>query len=398
MKLLAALAVSVLAAKPVPIKIQAAQIGNTGGLNQARIGLPLLAPTLNPTLNRGPLQNLTLTPGVIDLTPRLNDFNAQTVQFGKTEAETGGGENEVSSLAQLESAAKTADVSLTFDGYKQEETLEEAKPGMFARFIDRRSAPEKAGIETASLPAPAPLAMGPLKRKNSRWTLGGRPLKKLGHGTIGTVEVHPNYPGLIVKTIEPSFDQLFMGLTYEVASEADNKAAETLASAGVGPKVIGSAVVAGRRVSVRERVFGKTMQELADKKLFGEKEEGLVHDMLRRMAAANTLVTDLKPENIMIGHTEKDHEVKAWFIDGGMVEELPAGLDLEGRYQKILNFPNVVAVRQDMNSGRMIESYRTLESYLQDERDRRAMKPWRYFVKSVWDAYMRGGAGMGMPK
>lgn len=395
MKLLLALAVSALAAKPVPIKVQAG-LNKPGGnpLAQQNLG----APFLSPTMQVPSLQGLKPAPNPLGVAASLNDFNAQNVKLGQMDDGQGGGENKVTAMAQAETAALSENAALTFDGYEQADTLEEPGTSLFARFANGWSRPVKANLQTVTLTPAAPLGLESLKRRGGRWGVNGRRLQKLGQGTIGTVEVHPNRPGLIVKTIEPNVDQLLFGASVPEAKEADFAVSEVLAKAGVGPRVLGTAFINGRHVSVRERVFGRTMMDLVWSKQFGEAEEALVLDMVRRMAAANTLVGDMKPENIMIGTTEKDPQVKAWFVDGGMIEEMPQGLDDAARAQKILDYPNVVTIRADMNSGQMIMSYKTLRQYLQEPRDRREMPRWKYILKSIAKAYLSGGGGGMIPR
>lgn len=237
-----------------------------------------------------------------------------------------------------------------------------------------------------------PLALEGLKRKGEKWFVGDKQLARLGSGTVGRVDVHPTRPGLVVKTIDPSVDQfLFAGLDIKTAIAADEKAAQVLAAAGVGPAFFGGKTVDGRRVSVRERVFGQTMGDIIAQKKFGAEEEALVLDMVRRMAEKNVLVSDLKPENIMIGTTERDPVRKAWFIDGGIVEEMPAGLTVEQRMDKILDYPNVIALRQDYNARQVIETIRTLRFYVADGREDSSLSGWRLFLKKFLAALVMGG-------
>jgi hypothetical protein len=256
----------------------------------------------------------------------------------------------------------------------------------------------------AKAPAPRPKAEAPLddspagklglsglKRQGDGWVKDGRPLQRVARGTIGFIDIHPTRPGLIVKTISPHTDQFFNGLTIDVAVAADDKAAQALADAGVGPKVLGTATIDKRHVSVRERVFGKTMRQLIDEKSFGAEEEALVLDMARRMAKANTLVSDMTPQNIMIGVTERDGTRKAYFVDGGIVESFPPGLDEEARYDKILDYPNVIMMRMDYNTRQIEETVRPLRFFLKEGREESSMSRWQLFWKRLFAAFMQGG-------
>jgi len=159
----------------------------------------------------------------------------------------------------------------------------------------------------------------------------------------------------------------------------------------VGPRIVAAAVVDGRRVTVRERVFGETIQDLVRRRSFGAEEEALVLDMLRRMAARNVLVSDLTPLNIMIGTTERDPVRKAWFIDGGLVDAFPEGLTEEQRVEKLLDYPNVVGQRLDYNTRRVEETVRTLRHFLAVGREESAMPRWRLFLRKLFEAFMQSG-------
>ncbi len=259
---------------------------------------------------------------------------------------------------------------------------------------------EKAFGAKAPAPKPRPdpnatdhgrLGLDGLSLKGSRWLKDGRILDRLGRGSIGFVTVHPARPGLIMKTIQPSFEQALGGLDIKDAIAHDEASAKVLADAGVGPAFLGAAVLEGRRVSVRERVFGKTLSGLIHDRAFGAEEEALVLDMVRRMAAKGVLVSDLKPENIMIGSTERDPERRAWFVDGGVVEKFPDGLDEEGRARMILDYPNVIAMRNDHNARQVVETVRTLRFFIADGREDSSLPRWGLFWKRFKQSLLLSG-------
>jgi hypothetical protein len=252
------------------------------------------------------------------------------------------------------------------------------------------AAKPKAAAEIDRSPA-GRLGLSGVALKAGRWYKGTLPLKRIARGTIGFVDVHPTRPGLILKTIDPVLDQFLNGLSVKEAIDADDKAASVLAAAGVGPKVLGTMMLDNRHVSVRERILGRTMQSLVDDKAFGPQEEALVLDMARRMAKAKVLVSDMKPENIMIGTTERDGTRKAWFIDGGIVEEFAPGMDEEARYNRILDYPNVIMMRLDYNTRSIQETVRPLRFFIQDGREDSSMSRWRLFLKKFWAAFLMGG-------
>ncbi len=238
------------------------------------------------------------------------------------------------------------------------------------------------------------LALPAMTFKRESWRIEGKKLERLGSGTVGFVDVHPTAPGLVIKTINPSFDQLFNGLDHKTAAEADDKAAAELERAGAGPKVLATQKIAGHHVSIRERIFGKTMIDLMDTRGYGEEENRLVMEMLGRMAEKGAMVTDLVPSNVMIGTTERDAERKAYFIDGGMVESFPEGLEPEKRVDYILNYPQVVGIRQDPSNFKPIEMTKRFRSAVNEglERSRpatRAQRFWQGLKRFFANAYIQ---------
>lgn len=239
-------------------------------------------------------------------------------------------------------------------------------------------------LSAPSILTPQPAALPEMAFKRESWRLEGKKLERLGSGTVGFVDVHPNDPSLIVKTINPSLDQFMMGLDYKTAVEADDKAAAELARAGVGPRIIATQKIAGRHLSIRERIFGETMIRLMDDRKYGEEENRMVMEMLGRMAETGAMVTDLVPSNVMIGTTARDPERRAYFIDGGMVESFPEGLDAEAKVTYLLDYAQVVGVRQDPSNFKPIEMTKRFRSAVDEglERSRPATR-WQRVKQGV---------------
>jgi hypothetical protein len=238
----------------------------------------------------------------------------------------------------------------------------------------------------------APLELDGLELKRGSWRRGAAPLERLGQGEFGFVDVHPTIPGAVVKTVEHSAEiQLFSNASHEDSAVKEEETSRALADADAGPRHFGRAVRAGRRVSVRERVFGETLEQLGRGKRLGPAERELVLDLLRRMGEANTKSDDMRPSNVMIGRTLLDPRRRAYVVDGGNLSALPAGLDAEGRVRALLDEPIVLRARFDPNMG-WIEKVRTMRQIL-DEGVERASRTTRWLrFKGFWKDFGRAMA------
>jgi hypothetical protein len=157
-----------------------------------------------------------------------------------------------------------------------------------------------------------------LTLKRGAWRRGEEKLERLGQGEFGFVDVHPTVPGAVIKTVEHSASiQLFSNPDPRKSAELEETTARALAAADAGPRHFGRAAVAGRLVSVRERVYGDTLESLSREKRLGPGESALVLDLLRRLAAANLKSDDMRPANVMIGRTLLDPRRRAYLVDGG---------------------------------------------------------------------------------
>ncbi|MFI5345992.1 MAG: hypothetical protein ACHQ51_06425 [Elusimicrobiota bacterium] len=204
-------------------------------------------------------------------------------------------------------------------------------------------AAEKAdGIELHPLLAgkSADLRLDGLTYKGTTLMRSGQKAEFVGRGMRGVVAAHPEIPGAVVKTVSmvgsanPMIAETELSPTALFQKEA--KTARALEAAGVGPRYFGDGVVDGRLSSVRERVYGNTLEKLFSARAYGPKEHALVLVMLRKMADAGISASDMKPANIMIGSTAADPERRAYLVDGGAVSALPADLPAEKRVESLL--------------------------------------------------------------
>ena len=201
------------------------------------------------------------------------------------------------------------------------------------------------GVKTPSL------ELDGLTMKRGAWKSGGAYLGRLGQGEFGFVDVHPSVDGAVIKTVEHSASvAMFNFDPIEKTADGEEATANLLAKADAGPRFLGRAVHGRRLVSVRERVYGDTADDLMRAGKFGPDEKALVLELLRRLAAAGVHTNDLRPSNIMIGTTKLDHRRRAWIVDGGQPLELPAGT-VDQRLEHIVNTPVMLRGRMDPNVG-----------------------------------------------
>ncbi len=175
------------------------------------------------------------------------------------------------------------------------------------------------------------LELDGLTYKGARLQKSGLSAKSLGVGMRGFVDAHPSVPGAVIKTVNMASSANPMiaaeQLTEHAYSEKEETVARELEALGAGPKYFGKTTLDGRLVSVRERIYGKTIEKMMSARTYGHEEHALVLAMLRKLADAGVTATDLKTENIMIGRTAADPTIKAWLVDGGSLAKLPAGTE-----------------------------------------------------------------------
>jgi hypothetical protein len=207
---------------------------------------------------------------------------------------------------------------------------------------------------------------------------------RLGQGEFGFVDVHPTIQGAVVKTVAYSGSvEMFSDTPPERTAEQEETISRALAAADAGPRHFGRSSPHGYLVSVRERVFGDTLDDLSRGRRLGPEERELVLDLLRRLAAAGLKPADLRAPNVMIGRTLLDPRRRAYVVDGGKFLPVPPELDAEGRYRDLLNEPIVIMARFDRYAG-MIQTTQTMREVLDKgvERSER-VTGWQRF-KGFW--------------
>jgi hypothetical protein len=127
-------------------------------------------------------------------------------------------------------------------------------------------------------------------------------------------------------------------------------------------------------VSVRERIYGSTIQQLARDRKFGPEEHRLVMELLDRLADARLKAEDLKPSNIMIGATKADPVRRAYIVDGGKLAAWDESLSRDEVRRAIQHQPVMIEGRNDPNFG-WIGIYRTVDQLL-NEALAKSAKPW----------------------
>ncbi len=188
--------------------------------------------------------------------------------------------------------------------------------------------------------------------KGGVWRDGDAKLQRLGRGEFGFVDVNPRVEGAVMKTTAHSSTvELLTTDGPDKTSEKEQATADALAAADAGPRHFGRFNPLGYYVSLRERVYGKTLHDMMRAREFGEEEKELMLDLVRRLAKANLLVNDMRPENIMIGRTLLDPRRRAYVVDGGGIIPIPEGLDENGRVDFILKNPISLRGRMDRYVG-----------------------------------------------
>ncbi len=169
----------------------------------------------------------------------------------------------------------------------------------------------------------------------------GSPAPELGRGLRGVVNVHPGIEGAVIKTVRMVAQSNELAAASESTpaqlSAKEEETARALEALGAGPRFFGSGVLDGERLSVRERVYGETVETLASARAYGPDEHALVLEMLGLLAGAGKTATDLKTANIMIGRTASDPRRRAYLVDGGALAALPAGVAAEKRLDAVLD-------------------------------------------------------------
>lgn len=285
-------------------------------------------------------------------------------------------------------------------------SLAQAKPGLAVpiKTLASRVGPQELAklAELSRSPAvdsffdgsrPAPLELDGLDFKRGRLRDGPEKAGFMGQGGFGRVDEHPRVPGAVVKTVEVAFENLLFGSEAELKKNLaeEEPTARRLAEAGVGPRFLGHGKISGRSSSVRERVYGRTMQSLVWDRRFGPEEARLVEEMLDRMAAAGLQADDLHPRNIVIGRTVLVPERRAYLVDGGKILDVQAGTSREELRKQIDEQLVVVVTRFDPNVGE-ITTRKPFRAFIDDGLRRFSRTSWRQrLVDGLKEAFLSGG-------
>jgi hypothetical protein len=241
----------------------------------------------------------------------------------------------------------------------------------------------------------------------------GEAAEKLGQGGWGIVFTHPRLDGAVAKMVALEFmTQLGTNRTAKETARDEEATAHRLSAAVAGPRHFGQVMVdiqpdltlrftnAIRRlfgrpekryqayVSVRERIYGATIQRLAWDRKYGPEEHALVMRMLDRMADARIKVDDLKPANIMIGATKADPVRRAYVVDGGNLEAWDDSLSRDEVRRAIGQQAIAIEWKVDPYVGR-VEKYRTVDELLNEALEQSRDKPlWRRIWDAIKDSYL----------
>jgi hypothetical protein len=260
--------------------------------------------------------------------------------------------------------------------------------GLAALAAEGRADPALARVFDHAAAAPS-LELDGIVSKGSSLRLGQEKLGFLGQGEFGAVYEHPSIPGAIVKAVQHGFEvSLFMmNKTITDTANEEETVSRALAAADAGPRYFGRAVVARRELSVRERIYGDTMQQLARDRKFGPEEQALVLDLLRRMAKGRLYTDDKRAPNIMIGRTLLDPRRRAYLIDGGNILPVDAAVSEDELYGNLLHQNTILIRKMDPHMGE-IEISRPFSQLMADAVYRsRPTTTWQRFKDGLREAF-----------
>lgn len=239
------------------------------------------------------------------------------------------------------------------------------------------------------------LALGGLS-VSSKLRVDGQAVRPLGRGEFGVVYPHPRVEGAVIKVVEPSAEAVLFGFgafTPKSIADEEEATARAYAAAGAGPRYLGRAVVDGRLVSVRERVYGEQVDRMIADRRFRDEELGLMYELLAKMARERLKSDDLRLPNVMIGTTALDPARRAYVVDGGKLLEFPDGQPEPERLAALVEHPVRLHARLDPFVG-VIEHTRPLRELLEEGVDRAgddtAWKRFKRFFKEMKNAPMYG--------
>lgn len=198
-------------------------------------------------------------------------------------------------------------------------------------------------------------------------SLDGRELAALGQGYWGIVYEHPRFPGAVIKLpVVSAAGRLFdPPASWPEVLRKEAATTEKLAELGAGPRLLGRAEIEGVQVMIRERVFGETVSSYIRARQFTNVELALFESLVDRLVAGAISVIDMRPDNLILGHTLFGSGVAAFVIDGMGYMTLSAfGPEKEVR-RRIFNQDFVLELQYVDGSG-WVDRVCQLGPYLED--------------------------------
>lgn len=212
-------------------------------------------------------------------------------------------------------------------------------------------------------------------------------LDGLGRGNFGIVYDHPKIKGAVIKLTDHAPEILMEdpARTHEQTADDEDAVLRRLAGAGLAPQVLGKDVIGGRPVSVREKIYGETLEDLIARKGYGPAEHALVMDLLARAAAQHLFPEDMRPPNIMIGTTLRDPVRRAYVVDSTRARDVDPGVSVERLREDLYRQEIVVSHRRDPFMGPIVNT-KPLNEILDKALGIR--KPWRQrFAEFLHDLF-----------
>lgn len=150
-------------------------------------------------------------------------------------------------------------------------------------------------------------------KKNKTWNDAG--FEYLGEGSLVKVFGHQDTPHIAYKFLFKSGVRLLNPKSKLDYLRQVIQVSDQLFSMGVGPNVYGYTVRDGEVIVMQERIYGQTLDDIIASRPLGNNRKALLKVMLQQIASHYVLVLDLKPENIMYGHTLANPENRFYIVD-----------------------------------------------------------------------------------
>ncbi|MBI4211999.1 MAG: hypothetical protein HY540_05115 [Deltaproteobacteria bacterium] len=179
-----------------------------------------------------------------------------------------------------------------------------------------------------------------LSVKKNNLIFWGQPLQLLGHGHFGRVFVHPEDQGIILKLEALSAEAMLLGNSnHQKAWRDETDISSKLSETNLGPRYFGNFNIGGRFVTVKERIFGFTIEQLMWQKKFDRVAYHMVRSVLACAAMESVYLEDLRLCNLMIGTTQTHPQPRAFIIDGKNLQSTSPGI--EGSFERDLIYQRI---------------------------------------------------------